>query len=219
MSTLTAEDHLGLVHHVARKLSRTLAVEVELDELVGAGVLGLMQAVEAFDPARGFTFSTFAATRIRGAILDELRRVDPMPRNARQKWRRLHAVEESLTARLERAPTEEEIAEEMGVDLRTLSRWRRVIDAASPESLDGAVGIHASRAGEIERSVEHAEQVERVRKVLLLLRPQERAVFHLLYAEGLSGREASERLHLTQSRVSQIRKSGLRKLRARLRVP
>src|SRR5665213_2867445 len=85
-------EHLGLVHHVARQLSRTLAPKADIDEMVSAGTMGLMSALEGFDPSRGLAFSTFAAPRIRGAILDELRRQDHVPRSVRRKARERSAA-------------------------------------------------------------------------------------------------------------------------------
>ena len=81
------QEHLGLVHHVARQMSKTLAADVDFDELVSSGSVGLMNALEAFDASRGLAFSTFAAPRIRGSILDELRRQDHVPRSIRRKSR------------------------------------------------------------------------------------------------------------------------------------
>src|SRR5919206_2466360 len=89
-------EHLGLVHHVARQMSRTLAVKADFDELVSAGTIGLMSALDSFDPSRGLAFSTFAAPRIRGAILDELRRQDHVPRSIRRKSREIAAARETL---------------------------------------------------------------------------------------------------------------------------
>ena len=97
-------EHLGLVHHVARQMSRTLAVKADFDELVSAGSMGLMAALDSFDASRGLAFSTFAAPRIRGAILDELRRQDHVPRSIRRKTREIHAARESLMRALGRAP-------------------------------------------------------------------------------------------------------------------
>ena len=89
------QDHLGLVHHVARQVSRTLAVRADFDELVSAGTIGLMTALEGFDASRGLAFSTFAAPRIRGAILDELRKQDHVPRSIRRKTREISAAREA----------------------------------------------------------------------------------------------------------------------------
>ena len=87
-------EHLGLVHHVARQMSRTLAVKADFDELVSAGSMGLMAALDTFDTSRGLAFSTYAAPRIRGAILDELRRQDHVPRSIRRKTREMAAARE-----------------------------------------------------------------------------------------------------------------------------
>src|SRR5690606_19377324 len=99
-------EHLGLVHHVARQLSKTLAADVDFDELVSCGAIGLMNALEAFDPSRGLAFSTFAAPRIRGAILDELRRQDHVPRSIRKKSRDIGGAREALTRKLGYIPSD-----------------------------------------------------------------------------------------------------------------
>src|SRR5688500_3201965 len=116
--------HLGLVHHVARQLSKTLSADVDFDELVSCGVIGLMNALEAFDTTRGLAFSTFAAPRIRGAILDELRRQDHVPRSIRKKSRDMGGAREALTRELGRNPEDKELAAHLDVDLDTLWRWK-----------------------------------------------------------------------------------------------
>jgi RNA polymerase sigma factor for flagellar operon FliA len=116
-------DHVGLVHHVARQLASRLSTEAELDELVSAGSVGLMQAAEAFEPARGLSFSTFAVPRIRGAMLDELRRIDPMPRNVRRRTRDVVRARETLAASLHRPATASEIARQLAVPSEQLHRW------------------------------------------------------------------------------------------------
>ena len=93
-------EHLGLVYHVARQLCRAKQMDVELDELVSAGTIGLIEAFNNFDASRGLAFSTFAAPRIRGAILDELRRQDHVPRSVRRRAREMHAASEELSRRL-----------------------------------------------------------------------------------------------------------------------
>ena len=91
------KEHLSLVHHVARQLSRSLAAPADFDELVSCGAIGLMNALDGFDPSRGLAFSTFAVPRIRGAILDELRRQDHVPRSIRRKTREISHARETLT--------------------------------------------------------------------------------------------------------------------------
>src|SRR5687768_11156047 len=117
-------EHLGLVYHVARQLCRAKQMDVELDELVSAGTLGLIEAFDNFDVSRGLAFSTFAAPRIRGAMLDELRRQDSVPRSVRRRMREITAASESLTRKLGTTPNQTQLATEMGVDVLTLSRWQ-----------------------------------------------------------------------------------------------
>src|SRR6185436_17663779 len=111
-------------HHVARQLSRALAAPADFDELVSCGTMGLMNALEAFEPARGLAFSTFAVPRIRGAILDELRRQDHVPRSVRRKTRESSQARETLTRIFGRVASDREIAEHLGIDLQTLWRWQ-----------------------------------------------------------------------------------------------
>src|SRR3954470_18987878 len=112
------KEHLSLVHHVARQLSRSLAAPADLDELVSAGTLGLMSALEAFDTSRGLAFSTFAVPRIRGSILDELRRQDHVPRSIRRKTREIAQAREALMRQHGRKPEDVEIANQLNVDVQ-----------------------------------------------------------------------------------------------------
>src|SRR6195952_4158016 len=121
-------ENLSLVHHVARQLERKLSNELDHDELVSAGTLGLMAAMTSFDPARGLAFSTFAVPRIRGAILDELRRQDHVPRSVRRKRRELSQARETLMRVHGRAPRDTEVAMHLGVDVETLWRWESDIE-------------------------------------------------------------------------------------------
>src|SRR5690606_38712270 len=113
-------EHLGLVHHVARQLSRSLAADTDFDELVSAGAIGLMNALDSFDTSRGLAFSTFAAPRIRGAILDELRRQDHIPRSIRRKSRDIAGARESLTLSHGIPPDDQVLASHLGIELDTL---------------------------------------------------------------------------------------------------
>src|SRR6266850_5124848 len=120
------DRYLGLVHHVAREIgARTPAVEV--DELVSAGTIGLVRALDSFDLSRGLAFSTYAVRRIRGAILDDLRSRDSTPRSVRIKRRRIEAVAAGLEARLGRAPSAAELADRLGIDLATFWKWRDAV--------------------------------------------------------------------------------------------
>ena len=222
-------DHLGLVHHVARQMSRTLAVKADFDELVSAGSMGLMAALDSFDPSRGLAFSTFAAPRIRGAILDELRRQDHVPRSIRRKTREIHAARESLMRALGRAPEDHEVAAHLDVDLQTLWRWQGEIEGAHHMPLDRAPGDRENTApspsdvlaAEEDRGVEdrlnHQQEVAILRDAILKLKEQERVVLSLYYFEELKLHEIATVLDLTESRVSQIRSKALGKLRGELK--
>lgn len=226
--------HLPLVHHVARQVMRTLTVDVELDELVSAGSMGLINAIDSFDRSRGLAFSTYAAPRIRGAILDDLRRSDTVPRSIRRKQRQLAAAEESLSGRLDRPPVDREMAEKLEIDIETLWRWRTATNEAIQVSLDQPINtgpgrtampadlIEGSNGSTSEEAINHREEVSVLRDEILRLKERERIVLSLYYFEELKLHEIARVLGLTESRVSQIRSKALTTLRgrmARLRDP
>jgi RNA polymerase sigma factor FliA len=227
--TRLLEEHLGLVHHVARQVSRTLAVRADFDELVSAGTMGLMTALEGFDSTRGLAFSTFAAPRIRGAILDELRKQDHVPRSIRRKTREITAASEAYQRTHGRAPEERELAEQLGVDMDTLWRWQADMEGAHHIPLDRAPGDRdnavpapadtlASHVEEdVEESLTHEQEVAHLKDALLSLKEQERVVLSLYYFEELKLHEIAKVLELTESRVSQIRSKALSKLRVELK--
>lgn len=227
-SRLLAE-HLNLVHHVARQLSRALAAPADLDELISCGTIGLMNALEAFDPSRGLAFSTFAVPRIRGAILDELRRQDHVPRSVRRKTREISQARETLTRIFGRPATDNELAEHLGVDRATFWRWQAETENAVHISIDHAEGDHGGSPGglppdvlavETESSVEEDITREQERELLKAaigrLKDQERIVLTLYYFEELKLHEIADVLRLTESRVSQIRTKALARLRVDL---
>lgn len=223
------KEHLGLVHHVARQMSKTLAVKADFDELVSSGTMGLMSALEAFDPSRGLAFSTFAAPRIRGAILDDLRRQDHVPRSIRRKTREITTARETLGRVLGRAATDTEVAEHLGVDRETLWKWQADVEGATHVPIErnatdsepgtpNPIEVLADDAHEtIEDSLTREQEVHHLRDAILRLKEQERTVLSLYYFEELKLHEIAGILKLTESRVSQIRSKALQKLRAELR--
>ena len=222
------KENLSLVHHVARQLSKALAAPADYDELVSCGTIGLMNALEAFEPARGLAFSTFAVPRIRGAILDELRRQDHVPRSIRRKSREITQAREALTRIFARPATDREIAEHLGLDLPTLWRWQADTESSVHLSLDQSASDHEGQpllppealSSEHEESVEdeinREQEGEILRQSLLKLKDQERIVLTLYYFEELKLHEIADVLELTESRVSQIRAKALGKLRTEL---
>ncbi len=222
------KEHLGLVHFVARQLARGLASEAEYDELVSCGTLGLMSALDSFDVSRGLAFSTYAAPRIRGAILDELRRQDHVPRSVRKKARDLNAAREKIARRGSTVPTDQETAAELGVDLQTLWRWQADVEGSVQVPIDGGTSSHdegaptpgETLAGEddfdIEAKLTFDAEVSILRDALMTLSKQERLVLTLYFYEELKLHEIATILELTESRVSQIRSKALGKLRAHM---
>jgi RNA polymerase sigma factor for flagellar operon FliA len=222
------DRYLGLVHHAARQIAGRVADCVEVDDLVSAGTLGLIQAMESFDLSRSLAFSTFAMRRIHGAILDELRARDWVPRSVRAKGRQVSSAVHQLQSRLGRSPAPGEVAAELGVDVDTYWRWREEVDGAALVSLNGSLAVDGADTTPLEETlydhaaplpgaaVEATEQVDQMKAALASLPPRERTVLALYFYEELNLRQIAEVLHVTESRVSQIRTQALKRLRERV---
>ena len=220
------ERYLGLVHHIAREVgARTPAVE--LGELVSAGTIGLVRALDSFDLSRGLAFSTYAVRRIRGAILDDLRSRDWTPRSVRARNRKLLAVTATLQGRLGRAPEPREIAAALEIDLATYWQWQGAaeggvmmsFDASAPSSRSAlTLGETINDPDEIlpGQALADREEVQGLRQAIGMLPEKERTVLAMYYYEELNLRQIAEVLHVTESRISQIRTQALRRLRERL---
>ena len=219
-------EHLSLVHHVAQQLSRSLSSEMDLDELVSAGTLGLIQAIETFDHSRGLAFSTLAVPRIRGSILDELRRLDNVPRSTRRRARDIAAARDVLHAKLGRQPDDTELAAQLGVDKLTLWRWEADLETGVRVPLERSTNDDSDAPyTEWESSLHYdtptiedvltaeAEQ-DALRNALGQLKEQERTVLALYYYEELKMHQIASVLGLTESRVSQIRSRAITRLRS-----
>lgn len=217
-------QHVGLVHHVARQLARRLSTEALLEELVSAGALGLVQAVDSFDPRRGLAFSTYAVPRIRGAILDELRRMDHMPRSVRRRTRDLARARQLLTGALRRAPTEDEVSRYLAVPQSVVRQWDLDAEGAVVTSLDQplrdasghatlADAISDERDSSVEDSLTLDAELALVRQAIEGLKEQERTVLALSFFEELKLQEIATVLGLSVCRISQIRTAALGKLR------
>ncbi len=221
-------EHLRLVYHVAWQVMRSCPQDVEFDELLSAGTIGLMNAIENFDPSRGLAFSTLAAPRIRGAILDDLRKRDVVPRSIRRKQRNVSRARESLTHTLNRNPRPEETASELGIDLSEYWRWTQDAEQVRRVSLDqprsqedqstiSVEELTADRGREDpDEFLTQREEIQILRDEILKLKRQERLVLSLYYFEGLKLHEIASVLGVTESRVSQIRSKSIKDLRKRL---
>lgn len=221
------QRHIGLVHYLARRLHSTLADEADLDELVSAGLGGLLAAAEGFDKGRGLAFSTYAATRIRGAMLDELRRVDPLTRGARARARRLEQTRDGLAQTLHRTPTANELAAALETDLPGLLAWERESIERTPLSLDATIAPQRADTPSREERVpavdvdldlelDRERERERLREALHTLDRDALEVLVLTFFEDRPLREIAPRIGVTESGASRIRARALRQLRARL---
>jgi len=218
-------ENLGLVYDLANRMRRTSRSGPEHGDLVSAGVSGLIQAARAYDPERGLAFSTLAVTRIRGAILDEIRVWDDRPRSVRKKERELRAAEAALRAKHGRRPTPGELAESLDIGTEELHSWYldlRQHDREPPDRAAGApdgdrYGTAVDRIpyeGKSPLDLAQDEQmVALLTERLLGLPERERHILALSYFENMKLREIGEVLGITESRVSQIRTSALGKLR------
>jgi RNA polymerase sigma factor FliA len=221
------ELYIGLVHHVAREMSRRTNA-AELDDLVSAGTFGLIRALDSFDLSRGFAFSTYAVRRIRGAMLDDLRSQDWAPRAMRVKARRLQVATTALEFRLGRSPKPEEVADQLDIDVSTYWRWRdetasRTVVSYEGELRGGFGGTTALQevlddpnAARPAEELSRQEDVKTLRDAIARLPEKERTVMALYYYEELNQRQIAEIMHVTESRVSQIRTQAMKRLRSRL---
>jgi RNA polymerase sigma factor for flagellar operon FliA len=219
-------DHLEQVQFVARRIHGRLPPQVLLEDLVHAGVLGLMDAVRKFDPSKNVQLKHYAEFRIRGAILDSLREVDWSPRTLRRQARRLDRAVADCKARLGRDPSEPEIAEELQISLASLQRLVRDLRGLDVGSLQseaddcGGETLSQSRAGSEEQDpyqqAVRSEMSSLLERAIGELPGREREVLALYHFEELTMKEIGAVLRIGESRVSQIHTAALLRLRTRL---
>jgi len=218
------------VKYVAGRLGSGLPAHVEEGDLVAYGLLGLMGAIERFDPGRDIKFETYAIARIKGSIIDELRSMDWVPRSVRARARDIERAIADLEGRLTRAPTDEEIASKLGItedefqdSLLEISRSSiAALDElwASPGSSGDAVAlidtIEDPAAAEPQSAMAQTELREALGEAISRLPEREKLVVTLYYYEELTLREIGEVLGVTESRVSQLHTKAILRLKARL---
>ena len=218
-------EYTGLVKIVAGRLSMYLGYNVEYDDLVGYGVFGLIDAIDKFDYSKGVKFETYASLRIRGAILDQIRKMDWIPRSIRQKQRKLDQAYQSFETRNQRAASDEEIAEELEIPLEELELWQNQTKVTNIISLDEF--MEQGSEGSIEKSfalsyepperiIEKQELKNLLVKTLETLTEKEKTVIILYYYEELTLKEISLILEVSESRVSQLHTKALQKMKIKL---
>lgn len=219
------ERHLALVHHFAHRMRPRTGGTVEHGDLVSAGTLGLMHAVSSYDPEHGSRFSTFAASRIRGAMLDEVRRRDVAPRSVRRKQREMERARDRLAVELDRTPRHPEVAEVLGMDPQQLWRWKWDVDRSRRVSLTDLLGLSSSGEEALFEPIEAADvedrlaldgELSRLEHEMATLPEREQEILRLYDLEGHTLREIGDRIGVSESRVSQLRTRALAQLRERM---
>lgn len=206
------ERYRGMVEAMATALAQRLPASVDLQDLVHAGVWGLIRSLSTYRPERGATFVGFMRHRVRGAMLDELRHMDRLSRLRRAHARRRDAALETLRARLQREPSDAELAEELGLSERRY-RLRFAAEGAGSDQVDAADDLPDHSA---ECPSEPVDRADLLRRIEASLPPIEWRVLRLHYIEGLSGKEVARKLRLSPARVCQIHGRVLTRLKARL---
>jgi RNA polymerase sigma factor for flagellar operon FliA len=219
-----------LVKFVAGRVGAGLPASVDQADLVSYGVLGLIDAIEKFDPSRGIKFETYAIPRIRGAIIDELRAMDWVPRSVRTKAREVERAVSRLESKFKRAPTEDELAAEIGIPLRELRGQLTEISQVSMVALEELLTVGGERGEQVSlldtledvrtetpgENIEAEETRQELIGAIESLGEREKLVVTLYYFEGLTLAQIGEILGVTESRVSQLHTKAVLFLRAKL---
>ena len=224
---LLIENYLPLVKSVAERLHAKMPKEVELDDLMSEGVFGLMDAIETFDLERGVKFETFSNQRIKGAILDKLRSLDWVPRLVRSRRHKIEDAYKQFEIKYGRIPTDDELADEMGLTVKDFLELARSATATGIISLnrkyyetEGSKTVREIDVLEDARIEEPAENMQRqdIRELVTRgLNQKERLVIILYYYEEMTMKEIGNVLRLSESRVSQMHASILLRLQKQLR--
>ena len=224
------KQYAPLVKYVAGKVAVGMPHNVEFDDLVGFGVFGLLDAIDKFDPEKNVKFKTYAVTRIRGAIFDELRSIDWVPRSVRQKSREVDEAVGTLEARLGRTATDQEVANAMGISEEEYLKTLQKISGTSILSINDVwysgdendkVSIGDSIESPASLNPEIIAERDEIRRVIVEaindLPDKEKKILVLYYFEDLTLKEIGQVLEVTESRVSQLHTKAIGRLRFKLK--
>lgn len=219
-------EHLPQVRLIARRIHARLPESVSLEDIVSGGVIGLISAIDRFDPSQGVLLKTYAEYKIRGAILDGLRNLDWAPRQNRRRSKQIETAISDLEKTLQRAPSEEEVAKSLDLTIDEYHDWLVGVRAVNLGSLEVAGGDGSSRdllnyVSDDEENwpskiVEKAELVKLIARAVERMPYMERTVISLYYHEELTLREIAEVVELHESRVSQLKTQAILRLRSYL---
>ena len=223
-------EYSPLVRYIAQKISIRLPANIELDDLISAGVIGLMDAIDKFDPTRDNKFKTYAEFRIRGAILDELRAQDWVPRSVREKSKMIERAISNLELQIGRVPTEEEVANFLEISLQDYQSLLDSVRSVSLLSIDDASGINKVDRKNLLNSLDISNKntpqsnmsvkilQDNLASLIKNLPEKQKLVLSLYYYEDLNLKEIAKVLEVTESRVSQLHTQGILRLKAKLRT-
>ncbi|HXB63758.1 MAG TPA: RNA polymerase sigma factor WhiG [Solirubrobacteraceae bacterium] len=219
-----------LVKYVAGRTAAGLPPHVEEADLISYGLVGLISAIERFDPSREIKFETYAITRIKGAIIDELRSMDWVPRSVRARAREIERANSKLEHRLQRAATDKELADELGISEDELQTSLLAISHSSIAALDELWSVSDSSGDQVSlmdtledpgapdpaRALDVGDMKDRIADAIARLPEREKLVIALYYYENLTLREIGEVLGVTESRISQLHTKAVLRLRSRM---
>lgn len=220
-------EYVSLVKLVAGRLNMYLGYTVEYDDLVGYGVFGLIDAIDKFDFDKGIKFETYASLRIRGSILDQIRKMDWIPRSVRQKQKQMEAAIAKLEKEKGVNLKDKDIAEELGITLDEYRSWEGLTNISNIASLDEFMEQGTETGGnefknnafiEPEEAVDRGEVKKLLMESLELLTEKERKVVLLYYYEELTLKEVASVLEVSESRISQLHSKALEKMKKHLGV-
>lgn len=223
-------EYSPLIKFIAQKIAVRLPSNIEFDDLVSSGVIGLMDAIDKYDPTRDNKFKTYAEFRIRGAILDELRAQDWVPRSVREKAKQLERAHSKLEQQLSRLPTEDELIDELKISKEEYFELLNQVKSVSILSLDEAGSFNSSDRKNLlnlldsckvpnpisELNLKGVKEI--VTKAIESLPEKQRLVLSLYYYEDLNLKEIGEVLDVTESRVSQLHTQAIMWLRRKLKT-
>jgi len=220
-------EYLPYVKRIVQRIANHLPASVDVEDLMNVGVMGLIQAVDRFDPKRDNKFMTYAIFRIKGAVLSELRSRDFLSRSSRRKLRELEHTCQRMEQRLGRDVEDDEVAEELGIDLDELHRTKQMssisfisfeeLGLSSRDEKEKMVNFLIHNEEDALAQTRLRELKTALARAIEQLPEKERLVMSLYYLEELNMKEAGEVMHITESRVSQIHSQAIMRLRKKLR--
>lgn len=217
-------EYANVVNLVAGRLSMYLGYTVEYDDLVGYGIFGLIDAIDKYDTAKNVKFETYASLRIRGSILDQIRKMDWIPRTLRQKQKQMDTAAAKLEAENGRPATADEIAVELGISRDEYDNWKTEAEFTNVVSLDdyleqgseGKMETFGAKFQQPENALQKKELKEMLVEALNTLTEKEQKVITFYYYEELTLKEISQILNVSESRISQLHTKALQKIKVHL---